>query len=1637
MIKLYLISCPSSVRDVFVRIGNRVGARLLAGQLTIGLLLLSSPAKTYAQAALATRPTFTVTAGRSGKMNISVDLAQDLRLTPVTRGSRTTPQNLFTVFTLASEASAFQKTSIDSWRHTFGILTSVPRRRGFTVYASSHVQGEIRRSTPVYTLRYYGFEPNTEYVFHIQLETGSISPGTLYTYTVWSSLVQPWEDTDVDNDDDGLIEIWNLTQLHHVRNDLDGSHYNDGDSENAATPTNSGCKPVGDSNTPTCHGYELMANLDFADKNATGYNADWDPVVQKAKAESQRGAGFPPIGSPSTPFTGTFEGNNRTIANLFVDVETDATNEAWALAGLFGAATGTLKNLGLTGEHMSVSAHAKHARSRAYAGGLVGGDASASVRVTNCYATGNVSSTADGSNAAHGTAYAGGLIGGTYNGSTLTNCYATGDVSAESRSRDVRAGGLVGGTLSSNTMTGCHATGDVTGAAGGKVYIGGLVGEVWNTSTVRNCYATGNAITSQCESSSYAGGLVGSIKSRSTVSNCYATGGVVAITLSFVATNAYAGGLIGRIENRGSVSDCYAMGDVEAEATSVFASAIAGGLIGDAPSAGRIPSATISNGYSMGNVTAKGSVARKAFAGGVSGKEGGVTACYYSGVVKKGQSDLIDNAQVIQTGPYKTEAKLKALVAGAVDSNAPNKSGWDAKDWDFGTSQALPKLRSYKVDGEGARVQGDVLPGQERLNAPGAPTFEQKTGFPKHNAQAYEATFSTGTLYYFHKEGSYDDSVIASNIKDANNSLSGAGDLTLSNLAASTTYTLYAIVEHNGAQSGVAHVTFSTIAVPLPTLSLATADIASTETTVTITPRGSIPAGNPIFVAMIYQKSDQSALDRDMEMTERVESDREKLGRYGIETVGSKGVWAQSWNNRVRGPSFAFRDKGGKRSETTPLSGNDTFTFTGLPANTEYVIRYQLFYLRSSRGTGVAGNRKEYEGIWTLPEQPAAAEVAGKTQNSVSFQATGSVSGTHRIYYASVGETTDNTAATGFDDATGYFPKKAHISRAVAAANFSTQNILVDGLEANTQYYFYTINYNEVSGLRSSLRSLGRHRTSATTPPGSPDPPRDEPAPDAPRLEAKEGALTRNAQTYVATLGDGTLYYLLQPGEYNSQVTAANVRTTGTSGGAESPKDIVLGPLQAGEEYTLYAIVEHNNVQSPVASQTFTTLAAPVQPPVDGAAPDAPTLTVKLRALTQNSQTYMAAFSAGMLYYLHKEGSYDDSVTATNIKAANKSLAATGDVALSGLTASTTYTLYAFVEHNGAQSPVASKTFTTLAAEDESAVPKPLYTVNSEGVTATTLPLTKKDGVSDASQELNRLFGVKKDTAPSSEELENFGDDPDIGRNNPFDYVFQVNTAGDVVIGNEKGAGSQPLSGNQTNAPLTPNTKYFVYVLDWKGGDNTGISEAHHVTAPDGAWTLPAEVEIAEPSGDRLTSEAAITESVKVVSDTDLHWVLLKEKEVSTDDLTGELIKNATKGDDIVEGRAVVNEGTLKTRGVIALHTGATDFSAGDYVLYYVVEGTTSEKFTAVMGVRFTVPGGTATLSTSPKGRSNVIAYPNPTSGLLHVPIAGGTAEVYSSDGAYVGTFDASEGLLDLSDLPESVYVLRLADGQAFRVVKQ
>ena len=189
------------------------------------------------------------------------------------------------------------------------------------------------------------------------------------------------------------------------------------------------------------------------------------------------GAGFVPIGTFSSPFTGTFDGQNHKITGLFIN------RPSAYYVGLFGTSSNTIKNVGLVDVKITGSY---------YAGGLVGWNYYGTI--TNSYSTGSIS----------GSDYVGGLVGQNFQG-TITNSYATGNVNGYNN-----VGGLVGANYY-GTITNSYATGNVSGTN----EVGGLVGSNHYGGAITNSYATGSI-----SGIWYVGGLVG-LNYQGTITSSY------------------------------------------------------------------------------------------------------------------------------------------------------------------------------------------------------------------------------------------------------------------------------------------------------------------------------------------------------------------------------------------------------------------------------------------------------------------------------------------------------------------------------------------------------------------------------------------------------------------------------------------------------------------------------------------------------------------------------------------------------------------------------------------------------------------------------------------------------------------------------------------------------------------------------------------------------------------------------------------------------------------------------------------------------------------------------------------------------------------------------------------------------------
>jgi len=196
------------------------------------------------------------------------------------------------------------------------------------------------------------------------------------------------------------LEIWDWYGLYAVRNNLDGSHI-------------------------------LMNDLD---STTAGY-------TELASPAANGGKGWQPIGDGDNPFTGTFDGQEYQIEDLFINRPTENG------VGLFSYVDegGVIENVGMVNIDVTGCLSV---------GGLVGANEGT---VSNSYSTGSLT----------GNDFIGGLLGVNSFGGTVSNSYSTGNVTGNEC-----VGGLVGYNRLWSTVSNSYSSGNVTG----HYSVGGLVG---------------------------------------------------------------------------------------------------------------------------------------------------------------------------------------------------------------------------------------------------------------------------------------------------------------------------------------------------------------------------------------------------------------------------------------------------------------------------------------------------------------------------------------------------------------------------------------------------------------------------------------------------------------------------------------------------------------------------------------------------------------------------------------------------------------------------------------------------------------------------------------------------------------------------------------------------------------------------------------------------------------------------------------------------------------------------------------------------------------------------------------------------------------------------------------------------------
>ena len=271
--------------------------------------------------------------------------------------------------------------------------------------------------------------------------------------------------------------------------------------------------------------YKLMNDIEFADADfesgGTYYND---------------GAGFVPIGAYVTPFTGTFDGNGYTIANLYV--YSTVTENSNIYAGLFGVSSGTIQNLGVEGG--SITAYTATDYIDAYAGGIVALQLNGTI--AGCHNSNNVMAKAFVNE------YAGGIVGYQDDG-LVTQSFNTGKI-------EVALESYFDGSYYDALLISEQDNVYYDWAYGAT---GGIVG--YSKGNITECYNAGLITTpfvGQFKSDCFGG--ITAVNDSGTISNCYNIGSIMFNFMRGEMGKVYAGGISAL--NQGTITDSYHAGDI-------------------------------------------------------------------------------------------------------------------------------------------------------------------------------------------------------------------------------------------------------------------------------------------------------------------------------------------------------------------------------------------------------------------------------------------------------------------------------------------------------------------------------------------------------------------------------------------------------------------------------------------------------------------------------------------------------------------------------------------------------------------------------------------------------------------------------------------------------------------------------------------------------------------------------------------------------------------------------------------------------------------------------------------------------------------------------------------------------------------
>ena len=365
---------------------------------------------------------------------------------------------------------------------------------------------------------------------------------------------------------------------------------------------------------------------------------------------------------PIETFSGTFDGNERTISGLRV------TSGVTSYAGLFSYGSPTVKDVTLDNVYI--------VSDESSAGGIIG-DARSEANIENCKVSGSILYKGE-SNAAcsvggiageigsevsvsdctfSGTVYSqnylwhtngiGGIVGST-SGSTIENCTTVKGAKVCTGATNINAGGIVG-YVTNGSVTDCTNHGTINTKSESDTHgVGGIVGKMYlkkasNDYGIQTCTNTGEITAAGGATGGNIGGILGQTSGASIeISQCSNTG---KISSTQSGNSLKLGGLVGSTGGALTLTQSYNVGSVDIPSSTGYA----GGLIGEAT---RPTSLQVENCYNVGAVTGGtvGGLIGRLYATDSSGRTVSISSSYNTGTVNNGKG----NAMVGQTSTYVT-----------------------------------------------------------------------------------------------------------------------------------------------------------------------------------------------------------------------------------------------------------------------------------------------------------------------------------------------------------------------------------------------------------------------------------------------------------------------------------------------------------------------------------------------------------------------------------------------------------------------------------------------------------------------------------------------------------------------------------------------------------------------------------------------------------------------------------------------------------------------------------------------------------------------------------------------------------------------------------------------------------------------